>query len=109
MDVDLGGSLTGGHALDNASIVNGGVGRWHLRFFAFSPEISPRAWPRGRLRFECFTQVASLPISLMRTHTSWGCERSKPRNETRWGVGGASDAGCRMPAAACQGPGPYFL
>ena len=19
-------------------------------------------------------------------HTSWGCERSKPRNETRWGV-----------------------
>ena len=26
------------------------------------------------------------PISLMRTHTSWGCERSKPRNETQWGV-----------------------
>jgi hypothetical protein len=35
MDVDLGGSLTGGHALDNASIVNGGLADGTPSVFCF--------------------------------------------------------------------------
>ena len=66
----------------------------------------PRCGHASALGLERLARGASLPISLMMTHTDWGCERSRPRNPSmRRGLGGEC---WRVNKAAGPGAGPFL-